>query len=155
VRGGAARFVARARFARTALDGRGVGIDALAVADAEDFVTASTARFSVARGFGCDFVRAAVRLLAAGFAGLARVALRGAVGSALVPRAAARRALERWGRVRGRFASTPPSLRGVFVALPLKSVSGMCTSLLKVAAGTLPGCCKLDGRPLRSTGATR
>jgi hypothetical protein len=139
-RGGAARFVARVRFVRTALDGRGVAGDVFAAADAEDPVTASTARFSVTRGFGCDFERAAVRLLAVGFAGLARVVLRGAAGSALAPRAAARRALERCGRVRGRFASTPPSLRGVFVALPLTSASGMCTSLLKVAAGTLPGC---------------
>jgi hypothetical protein len=138
-RGGAGRFAARARFARTALDGRGVAGDAFAAAAAEDSVTASTARFSVARGFGWDFERAAVRLFAVGFAGLARVVLRGAAGSALASRAAARRALERCGRVRGRFASTPPSLRGVFVALLLTSASAMCTSLLKVAAGTLPG----------------
>jgi hypothetical protein len=117
-----------------------VGADAFAAADAEDSETASTARFSVNRGFGCDFVRAAVRLLADdGLAGLARAALRGAAGATLAPRAAARRALERCGLVRGRFASTPPSPRGVLVALPPTSASGMYTSLLKAAAGTLPG----------------
>jgi hypothetical protein len=128
----------------------------LADAEAEDCVTGSTARFSVASAavfaWACvsDWPLAAVGLLA-----FACVGLRARAGAATDPRAAARRALERCGRVRGRLASTPSSLRGVFVALELTSASGMCTSLLKAAAETLPGACKLSARPLRSTRVTR
>lgn len=50
-------------------------------------------------------------------------------------RAVARRALERCGRVRGRFAKTPP-LRAVSVVLSLPSPSTIDTSLLKAALRT-------------------
>jgi hypothetical protein len=144
-------LAARARFARTALEGRGVAGDAFAEAEAEESVTASTVRFSAVTGFACDFARASDRrLTGVAFADRVRVGLLCVrAGSLLEPRAAARRALERCGRVRGKFASTPPSLRGVFVAVPLVSASAMCTSLLKVAAGTLPGACNVSGSPLR------
>jgi len=67
-------------------------------------------------------------------------------------RAAARRALERCGRVRGRFASTPP-LRAVSAVLSLPSPSTIDTSLLKAVTRTswlvLPrssgACCKSAG----------
>jgi hypothetical protein len=68
-------------------------------------------------------------------------------------RAAARRALARCGRVRGRFAKTPP-LRCVSAVLSLPSPSTIDTSLLKAVLGTswlvLPrrsaACCKSASR---------
>jgi hypothetical protein len=51
-------------------------------------------------GLGCTFAAAAVRGLRAGTDALA-------VAEPVVRRAASRRALVRWGRVRGRLASTP------------------------------------------------
>jgi hypothetical protein len=144
---------------RTALDGRGLAAEAFALAEAEDSVTGVTVRFSVGFGLACGFARALgcrfAGFAAARLAGFARVALRVRVGPGAVPRAAARRALERCGRVRGRLPSTPPSFWAVFVAVPLPSTSGMCTSLLKAVAETLPGACKASGKPLRSTPVTR
>ena len=73
---------------------------------------------------------AVARLARAGF--LARAGLRARAGAAVAPRAAARRALERWGRVRGRFASTPPSLRRAAVRRSCSNRPRR-TSLLKAA----------------------
>ena len=81
--------------------------------------------------------------------------------------AAARRALARCGRVRGSFASTPPSSGGVPLVSLLASASVIFTSLLKLASGrgcddtvasdvkNAAACCKRPRRPLRTTGVTR
>ena len=60
-------------------------------------------------------------------------------------RAAARRGLERWGRVRGRLASTPTSLRGEPVESSLVLASITPTSLLKGRRGNIEGDRKLIG----------
>jgi hypothetical protein len=83
-----------AAFAERGLD---ASPPAFAFADAEESRT----------GPGTAFAAAAP----ADVARLGREALRARPGAPVVPRAAARRALERCGRVRGRLASTPPSLR--------------------------------------------
>jgi hypothetical protein len=60
---------------------------------------------------GPGAVLAAVAPGCAAVTRLARDAFRARDCALVVVRAAARRALERWGLVRGRLASTPPSLR--------------------------------------------
>jgi hypothetical protein len=84
----------------------------LALAEAEESRTAPAGVFGVA----------AVDLAAAR---LPADALRGRAGALGPPRAAARRALERCGRVRGRLVSTPPSspTRGAASSLALESAT--------------------------------
>jgi hypothetical protein len=91
------------RFAAVAERAFEVARPAFALADAEESRTGPDAFAARASG------RTAV-------ARLARAGLPARAGAAVPPRAAARRALERWGRVRGRLASTPPSLRPAAVS---------------------------------------
>jgi hypothetical protein len=124
---------------------------------AERFVSVCTAP-SAGRAFAvAPWPRAALAVRAC-VAELGRLA-RGLAGLEGRPfelpdsRAAARRALARCGRVRGRFARTPP-LRAVSVVLSLPSPSTIDTSLLKAVLGTswlvLPrssaACCKSASR---------
>lgn len=161
----------RARRARTALAGRGElpadlawAVAAESLADFGRAPVAGVARFvSVCAApladvaltvvlwpradFAVRFDVAAPARLARGLAGL-----EGRPFGLADSRAAARRALERCGRVRGRLASTPP-LRAVSAVLSLPSPSTIDTSLLKAAARTswlvLPrrsaACCKSTG----------
>jgi hypothetical protein len=162
----------RARRARTALDGRDELPADLAWALAAESLAgfgrepaAGAARFvSVRAGPLAERVVAVASRPRAAFvergdvAALDRLArgLAGVEGRPFEPadsRAAARRALERCGRVRGRFAKTPP-LRAVSVVLSLPSPSTIDTSLLKavrrtswpVPPGRSAACCKSAGR---------
>ncbi len=63
-------------------------------------------------------------------------------------RAAVRRALERCGRVRGRFVRTPPSPLALCASCPLVFASATCTSLLKGRLEGTRGVCELRDRPL-------
>lgn len=162
----------RARRARTALDGRSelpadlawaVAAESLAgfgrepAAGAVRFVSVCAAPLA-GRAFAVapwPLVALAVRADVAELDRFAR-AFAGLDGRPLEladSRAAARRALERCGRVRGRFARTPP-LRAVSVVLSLPSPSTIDTSLLKAVLRTswlvLPrssaACCKSASR---------
>src|ERR1700759_155161 len=146
--GGVGRFAARARPARTVLDGRRLDpLAAFASVEAAELVTAAgplvdglrAAAFSASvvgpRLVAGAFVRVCLRAgFAAPFAPLVPPGVRPFDEPA--PRAAARRALERCGRVRGRLASTLPCSRALSGLGPLASASVIRTSLLKPAGRT-------------------